>query len=81
MYNVDNSTLLKLHWGRFFSEDFDVPLSVSFHQCSVLFTYSLSPEGQMAKPGNFPKRNVLPEIGTLERTARSKLLIMRRLRH
>jgi hypothetical protein len=25
------------HWGRVFSQDFGFPLSVSFHQCSILF--------------------------------------------
>ena len=52
------------HWDRFFSKYFGFPLSVSFHQYSILiFIYMLLlSEGQMVKPGNL-QSNALSEIG------------------
>jgi hypothetical protein len=32
----------KWHWHRFFSESFSFPLSVSFHQDSILITWGMN---------------------------------------
>jgi hypothetical protein len=50
---------------RLFSQYFCFPLSVSFHQCSMLiFIYMLLFQmGKREKPENLPKSNVLHETG------------------
>ena len=57
--------VVKVALGQVFLRVLQLPLSVSFYQCSILiFLYMLFlPEGQRAKPRNLPKCNSLSEIG------------------
>lgn len=49
--------------GRLYSDYFCFPLSVSYHQQSILIFMFLLTEGQMANPGNISKSNGLSEQG------------------
>jgi len=53
------------HWGRFFSQYFCFPLSVSFYQCCIIIIYTfLLPEGQTDEAWEPSKKsNAVTEIG------------------
>jgi hypothetical protein len=62
----------KVKLGQFFSEHFGFPLSVSFHQCSILISsYMLSlPAGQTGKCWELPKKQcAFGNRGPLDRKA------------
>ena len=57
----------KWHWDRIFSEYSGRPMSVSFHQCSILAFISilLLPGGEWVKPGILPKAVLLLGLGSI----------------
>jgi hypothetical protein len=48
-----------VHWDRFFSEYFDIPLSVSVYQYSIFIYMWLLRKGQTDEAWQFPKEAIL----------------------